>query len=166
MNDWLDYKGSGSSRAYTANDVISHGYRSEREALIKQRDAYDRLSKALVAKADKLLDELESADKSVAEISTTMKDKTRKDKNYNTSGLLQRQKTYLTRRATASAELDKVIKEVAEIRKKMWNEIGYTFAEYAAKGDPDFDINRELRRIDNRRKLLLNLRRAPHERLA
>ena len=162
MNDWLDYKGSGSSRAYNG-DVLMHNYRSEREALVKQRDAYDQLSRALVAKADKLLDELESADKSVAEISATMKDKTRKDKNYNTSGLLQRQKTYLTRRATASAELDKVIKEVAEIRKKMWNEIGYTFAEYAAKGDPDFDINRELRRIDNRRKLLLNLRRAPHE---
>ena len=162
MNDWLDYKGSGSSRAYNG-DVLMHNYRSEREALIKQRDAYDRLSRALVAKADKLLEELETADKSVAEISATMKDKTRKDKNYNTSGLLQRQKTYLTRRATASAELDKVIKEVAEIRKKMWNEIGYTFAEYAANGDPDFDINRELRRIDNRRKLLLNLRRAPHE---
>ena len=155
MNDWLDYKGSGSSRAYAANDVISHDYRSEREALVKQRDAYDRLSKELVAKADKLLDELESADKSVAEISATIKDKTRKDKNYNTSGLLQRQKTYLTRRATASAELDKVIKEVAEIRKKMWNEIGYTFVEYAANGDPDFDINRELRRIEHRRKLLL-----------
>ena len=162
MNDWLDYKGSGSSRAYDSA-ILTHNYRSEREALMKQRDAYDQLSKALVDKADKLLDELESADKSVAEISATMKDKTRKDKNYNTSGLLQRQKTYLTRRATASAELDKVIKEVAEIRKKMWNEIGYTFAEYAAKGDPDFDINRELRRIENRRKLLLNLRRAPHE---
>ena len=162
MNDWLDYKGSGSSRAYDSA-ILMHNYRSEREALMKQRNAYDQLSKALVDKADKLLDELESADKSVAEISATMKDKTRKDKNYNTSGLLQRQKTYLTRRATASAELDKVIKEVAEIRKKMWNEIGYTFAEYAAKGDPDFDINRELRRIENRRKLLLNLRRAPHE---
>ena len=162
MNDWLDYKGSGSSRAY-GSAILTHNYRSEREALMKQRDAYDQLSKALVDKADKLLDELESADKSVAEISATIKDKTRKDKNYNTSGLLQRQKTYLTRRATASAELDKVIKEVAEIRKKMWNEIGYTFAEYAAIGDPDFDINRELRRIENRRKLLLNLRRAPHE---
>ena len=162
MNDWLDYKGSGSARAYDSA-ILMHNYRSEREALIKQRNAYDQLSKALVDKADKLLDELESADKSVAEVSATMKDKTRKDKNYNTSGLLQRQKTYLTRRATASAELDKVIKEVAEIRKKMWNEIGYTFAEYAAKGDPDFDINRELRRIENRRKLLLNLRRAPHE---
>ena len=153
MNDWLDYN----------SGVLMHNYRSEREALMKQRDAYDQLSRALVDKANKLLDELESADKSVAEISATIKDKTRKDKNYNTSGLLQRQKTYLTRRATASAELDKVIKEVAEIRKKMWNEIGYTFAEYAAKGDPDFDINRELRRIENRRKLLLNLRSAPHE---
>ena len=24
MNNWLDYKGSGSARAYTANDVIAH----------------------------------------------------------------------------------------------------------------------------------------------
>ena len=154
MNDWLDYKGSGSSRAYM-DDTISHDYRSEREALIKQRQAYDRLSKSLVAKAHKLLDELESADKSVAEISTTIKDKTRKDKNYNTSGLLQRKKTYLTRRATLNTELDNVIKEVEEIRKKMWNEIGYTFAEYAANGDPDLDINLELRRINHRRNLLL-----------
>ena len=154
MNDWLDYKGSGSCRAYM-DDTISHDYRSEREALIKQRQAYDRLSKSLVAKAHKLLDELESADKSVAEISTTIKDKTRKDKNYNTSGLLQRKKTYLTRRATLNTELDNVIKEVEEIRKKMWNEIGYTFAEYAANGDPDLDINLELRRINHRRNLLL-----------
>ena len=154
MNDWLDYKASGSSRAYM-DDTISHDYRSEREALIKQRQAYDRLSKSLVAKAHKLLDELESADKSVAEISTTIKDKTRKDKNYNTSGLLQRKKTYLTRRATLNTELDNVIKEVEEIRKKMWNEIGYTFAEYAANGDPDLDINLELRRINHRRNLLL-----------
>ena len=154
MNDWLNYKGSGSSRAYM-DDTISHDYRSEREALIKQRQAYDRLSKSLVAKAHKLLDELESADKSVAEISTTIKDKTRKDKNYNTSGLLQRKKTYLTRRATLNTELDNVIKEVEEIRKKMWNEIGYTFAEYAANGDPDLDINLELRRINHRRNLLL-----------
>ena len=154
MNDWLNYKGSGSSRAYM-DDTISHDYRSEREALIKQRQAYDRLSKSLVAKAHKLLDELESADKSVAEISTTIKDKTRKDKNYNTSGLLQRKKTYLTRRATLNTELDNVIKEVEEIRKKMWNEIGYTFAEYAANGDPDLDINLELRRISHRRNLLL-----------
>ena len=154
MNDWLDYKGSGSSRAYM-DDTISHDYRSEREALIKQRQAYDRLSKSLVAKAHKLLDELESADKSVAEISATIKDKTRKDKNYNTSGLLQRKKTYLTRRATINTELDNVIKEVEEIRKKMWNEIGYTFAEYAANGDPDLDINLELRRINHRRNRLL-----------
>ena len=154
MNDWLDYKGSGSSRAYMG-DTIAHDYRSERDALIKQREAYDRLSKSLVAKAHKLLDELESADKSVAEISATIKDKTRKDKNYNTSGLLQRKKTYLTRRATINTELDNVIKEVEEIRNKMWNEIGYTFAEYAAKGDPDLDIDLELRRINHRRNLLL-----------
>lgn len=158
MNDWLDYKGSGSSRAYNGG-ILMHNYRSEREALIKQRDAYDQLSRALVDKANKLLDELESADKSVAEISATIKDKTREDKNYNTNGLLQRKKAYLVRRATASAELDKTINEVAEIRKKMWKEIGYTGAEYLAKGDPDFDINLELKRIEHRRKLLLRLRR-------
>ena len=112
MNDWLDYKGSGSSRAYAANDFIAHSSRSEKtEALMKQRDAYDRLSKALVEKANKLLDELESADKSVADISATIRDNTRKDKNYNANGLLQRKKTYLIRRATINAELDKTIKD-------------------------------------------------------
>ena len=157
MNDWLEYKGSGSSRAYAANDFIAHGPRSEKtEALIKQRDAYDRQSKALVAKADKLLNELESADKSVADISATIRDNTRKDRNYNTNGLLQRKKTYLTRRATINAELDKTIKEVEEIRNKMRKEIGYTGLEVALTGgNPDFSIDLELRRINHRRNLLL-----------
>ena len=156
MNDWLDYKGSGSSRAYAANDFIAHSSRSEKtEALMKQRDAYDRLSKALVAKANKLLEELESADKSVADISATIRDNTRKDKNYNTNGLLQRKKTYLIRRATINAELDKTIKEVEEIRNKMWKEIGYTGFEVLTGGDPDFSIDLELRRINHRRNLLL-----------
>ena len=137
-------------------DTISHDYRSEREALIKQRDAYDRQSKALVAKADKLLNELESADKSVADISATIRDNTRKDRNYNTNGLLQRKKTYLTRRATINAELDKTIKEVEEIRNKMRKEIGYTGLEVALTGgNPDFSIDLELRRINHRRNLLL-----------
>ena len=157
MNDWLDYKGSGSSRAYAANDFIAHGFRSEKtEALMKQRDAYDRLSKSLVAKANKLLDELESADKSVADISATIRDNTRKDRNYNANGLLQRKKTYLTRRATINAELDKTIKEVEEIRNKMRKEIGYTGLEVALTGgNPDFSIDLELRRINHRRNLLL-----------
>ena len=156
MNDWLDYKGSGSSRAYAANDFIGHSSRSEKtEALMKQRDAYDRLSKALVEKANKLLDELESADKSVADISATIRDNTRKDKNYNANGLLQRKKTYLIRRATINAELDKTIKEVEEIRNKMWKEIGYTGFEVLTGGDPDFSIDLELRRINHRRNLLL-----------
>ena len=157
MNDWLNYKGSGSSRAYAANDFIAHGSHSEKtEALIKQRDAYDRQSKALVAKADKLLNELESADKSVADIGATIRDNIRKDRNYNTNGLLQRKKTYLTRRATINAELDKTIKEVEEIRNKMWKEIGYTGLEVALTGgNPDFNIDLELRRINHRRNLLL-----------
>lgn len=154
MNDWLDYKGSGSSRAYMG-DTIIHERRVATEALMKQRNAYDQLSKALVDKANKLLDELESADKHVAEISATIKDKTREDKNYNTNGLLQRKKTYLVRRATANTELDKVIKEVEEIRKKMRTEIGYTGFEVLTGGDPDFNINLELRRINHRRNLLL-----------
>lgn len=154
MNDWLDYKGSGSSRAYMG-DTIIHERRVATEALMKQRNAYDQLSKALVDKANKLLDELESADKYVAEISATIRDKTREDKNYNTNGLLQRKKTYLVRRATANAELDKVIKEVEETRKKMRTEIGYTGFEVLTGGDPDFNIDLELRRINHRRNLLL-----------
>ena len=154
MNDWLDYKGSGSSRAYMGETIV-HERRVATEVLQKQRDAYDRQSKALVEKADKLLDELESADKSVAEINATIKDKTRKDKNYNTNGLLQRKKTYLLRRATANTELNKTIKEVEEIRNKMWKEIGYTGFEVLTSGDPDFSIDLELRRINHRRNLLL-----------
>ena len=160
MNDWLDYKGSGSSRAYMG-DTIAHSVLEEvfnepnNATLLKQRMAYIRLIESLLAKANKLLDELESADKSVAEINATIKDKTRKDKNYDVSGLLQRQKTYLTRRATINAELDKTIKEVEEIRNKMWKEIGYTGFEVLTGGDPDFSIDLELRRINHRRNLLL-----------
>ena len=150
MNDWLDYKGSGSSRAYIG-DTIAHSVLEEafnetnNVTIMKQRMAYIRLIESLLAKANKLLDELESADKSVAEINATIKDKTRKDKNYDVSGLLQRQKTYLTRRATINAELEKTIKEAGEIRKKMLTETGYGGMEY---------IN-EIRHINNRRKLLL-----------
>ena len=154
MNDWLEYKGSGSSRAYMG-DTIIHERRVATEALMKQRNAYDQLSKALVDKANKLLDELESSDKSVAEISATIKDKIREDKNYNTNGLLQRKKTYLVRRATANAELDKTIKEIEEIRNKMWKEIGYTGLEVLTGGDPDSSIDLALRRINRRRNLLL-----------
>ena len=157
MNDWLDYKGSGSSRAYMG-DTIIHERRAATEALQKQRDAYDRQSKALVEKADKLLDELESADNSVAEISATIEDKIREDRNYNTKGLLQRKKTYLVRRATANAELDKTIKEIEEIRNKMWKEIGYTGFEVLAGGDPDSSIDLALRRINSKRNRLLRIK--------
>lgn len=151
MNDWLDYKGSGSSRAYIG-DTIAHSVLEEvfnetnNVTLMKQRMAYIRLIESLLAKANKLLDELESADKSVAEINATIKDKTRKDKNYDVSGLLQRQKTYLTRRATINAELEKTIKEAGGTRNKMLTETRYGGIEYIT----------ELRRIDNRRKLLLS----------
>ena len=97
MNDWLNYKGSGSSRAYMG-DTIAHSVLKEiftepdPATLMKERTAYIRLIESLLTKANKLLDELESADKSVAEISATIKDKTRKDKNYDASGLLQRKK--------------------------------------------------------------------------
>ena len=150
MNDWLEYKGSGSSRAYMG-DTIAHSVlekvfnETNNATLLKQRMAYIRLIESLLAKANKLLDELESADKSVAEINATIKDKTRNDKNYDVSGLLQRQKTYLTRRATINAELDKTIKEAGEIRKKMSTETRYGGIEYIT----------ELRHINNRRKLLL-----------
>ena len=51
MNDWLDYKGSGSARAYTG-DTISHGLfgipteREKAEIEEKQRIAEDRLRRA------------------------------------------------------------------------------------------------------------------------
>ena len=49
MNDWLDYKGSGSSRAYS-NDILMHsGEYTKRYALnnveYKQRKAYYELGK-------------------------------------------------------------------------------------------------------------------------
>ena len=43
MNDWLDYKGSGSSRAYMG-DILAHGLFSETAA--KQREADMRLLNA------------------------------------------------------------------------------------------------------------------------
>ena len=151
MNDWLDYKGSGSSRACMDN-TIAHSVLKEiftepgPATLMKERTAYIRLIESLLTKANKLLDELESADKSVAEISATIKDKIRKDKNYDASGLLQRKKTYLTRRATINAELDKTLKEAEETRNKMLTETRYGGMEYIT----------EIRHINNRRKLLLS----------
>ena len=180
MNDWLDYKGSGSSRAYMG-DTIGHGFLREKidkgvkavgdvmnhqkkgYADARQKIAYEKLIYSLIEKAHKLLDELEAADTSVAEISATIKDKTQKDKNYNTNGLLQRKKTYLLRRATANTELDKTIKEISEICNKIWKEIGYSGLDYLVGNIPDSDIDRELRSIDHRRRLLLRTRRSLNE---
>ena len=59
MNDWLDYKGSGSVRAYTANGLtsdsnISHGLFSKSKARNMQSDAESRLYDAYMEEFDKL----------------------------------------------------------------------------------------------------------------
>ena len=59
MNDWLDYKGSGSSRACAANGLtsdsnISHGLFSKSKARNMQSDAESRLYEAYMEKFDKL----------------------------------------------------------------------------------------------------------------
>lgn len=54
MNDWLDYQGSGSSRAYT-NDTLSHA--SWLPDVSKQYQADDRLLNAYAEKAKKLKSE-------------------------------------------------------------------------------------------------------------
>ena len=48
MNDWLDYKGSGSARAYAADGLMgdsnmSHGLFSKSKAKSMQSDAVSRL---------------------------------------------------------------------------------------------------------------------------
>ena len=56
MNDWLDYQGSGSSRAYT-NDTLSHASWSWFPTGSKQYDADDRLINAYAEKMKKLKSE-------------------------------------------------------------------------------------------------------------
>ena len=159
MNDWLDYIGSGSSRAYMG-ETIAHKkgplYDNSQEALLKQREAYDRLSKALIDKAYKQLDELKAVQESVTKIDDTIRQKTKEDKNYNANGLLQRKKTYLVRRSAVNNELDKTINEIMDTRKKMLRECGYAPLEVmTAGGDPDWSVKMKLDDIKFKQKMIL-----------
>ena len=158
MNDWFDYKGSGSSRAYMG-DTIAHKkgplYDNSQEALYKQREAYDRLSNALIEKAYKQLDELKAVQESVTKIDDTIRQKTNEDKNYNTNGLLQRKKAYLVRRSAVNSELDKTINEIMNTRKKMMRECGYSPLEVMAGGDPDRYAKTKVDDIKFKQKMIL-----------
>ena len=159
MNDWLEYKGSGSSRAYMG-DTIAHKkgplYDNSQEALYKQREAYDELSKALIEKAYKQLDELKAVQESVTKIDDTIRQKTKEDKNYNANGLLQRKKAYLVRRSAVNNELDKTINEIMDTRKKMMRECGYAPLEVmAVGGDPDWLEKMKVEDIKSKQKLIL-----------
>ena len=160
MNDWLDYKGSGSSRAYMG-DTIAHKkgplVDNSQEALYKQREAYDELSKALIEKAYKKLDELKAVQESVAKIDDTIRQKTKEDKNYNVNGLLQRKKAYLVRRSAVNNELDKTINEIMDTRKKMMRECGYSPLEVmsAPGNDPDWSEKMKVDDIKFKQKLIL-----------
>ena len=159
MNDWLDYIGSGSSRAYMG-ETIAHKkgplYDNSQEALLKQRKAYDELSKALIEKAYKKLDELKAVQESVTKIDDTIRQKTKEDKNYNANGLLQRKKAYLVRRSAVNNELDKTINEIMDTRKKMLRECGYAPLEVmTAGGDPDWSVKMKLDDIKFKQKMIL-----------
>ena len=159
MNDWLNYIGSGSSRAYMG-DTIAHKkgplYDNSQEALLKQREAYDRLSKALIDKAYKQLDELKAVQESVTKVDDTIRQKTNEDKNYNANGLLQRKKAYLVRRSAVNNELDKTINEIMDTRKKMLRECGYSPLEaMTAGGDPDWSVKMKVDDIKFKQKMIL-----------
>ena len=160
MNDWLDYKGSGSSRAYMG-ETIAHKkgplYDNSQEALYKQRKAYDELSKALIEKAYKKLDELKAVQESVTKIDDTIRQKTKEDKNYNANGLLQRKKAYLVRRSAVNNELDKTINEIMDTRKKMMRECGYSPLEIMSTvgNDPDWSVKMKVNDIKSKQKLIL-----------
>ena len=159
MNDWLDYIGSGSSRAYMG-ETIAHKkgslYDNSQEALLKQRKAYDELSKALIEKAYKKLDELKAVQESVTKIDDAIRQKTNEDKNYNANGLLQRKKAYLVRRSAVNNELDKTINEIMDTRKKMLRECGYAPLEVmTAGGDPDWSVKMKLDDIKFKQKMIL-----------
>ena len=160
MNDWLNYKGSGSSRSYMG-DTIAHKkgplYDNSQEALYKQREAYDELSKALIEKAYKKLDELKAVQESVTKIDDTIRQKTKEDKNYNANGLLQRKKAYLVRRSAVNNELDKTINEIMDTRKKMLRECGYAPLEVmmAPGSDPDWSVKMKVDNIKFKQKMIL-----------
>ena len=159
MNDWLDYKGSGSSRAYMG-DTIAHKkgplIDNSQEALYKQRKAYDELSKALIEKAYKKLDELKAVQESVTKVDDAIRQKTNEDKNYNANGLLQRKKAYLVRRSAVNNELDKTINEIMDTRKKMLRECGYAPLEVmTAGGDPDWSVKMKVDDIKFKQKMIL-----------
>lgn len=61
MNDWLDYKGSGSYRAY-ANDTLVHSFTSA-DTFKKQEEANDRLLKAQLERSHQLKSAIQKARK-------------------------------------------------------------------------------------------------------
>ena len=141
-------------------DTIAHKkdplYDNSQTALYKQREAYDRLSKALIERAYKQLDELKVVQESVTNIDDTIRQKTREDKNYNANGLLQRKKAYLVRRSAVNNELDKTINEIMDTRKKMMRECGYSPLEVmAVGGDPDWLEKMKIEDIKFKQKMIL-----------
>ena len=163
MNDWLDYKGSGSSRSYS-NDILMHSDKyTKRYALnnieYRQRKAYYEQGEALIEKAYKKLDELKAAQEYVTKIDDTIRQKTNEDKNYNANGLLQRKKAYLVRRSAANNEIDKTINEIKDIYKKMSSEIGYNPLELRDMGDdPERYVNATINNIKSKQNAILNMR--------
>ena len=85
MNDWLDYKGSGSSRAYMG-DILAHGLFSAIEAkqLEAKRELLESLeidlrnarlnSEACSKKIVKLENEKKELDRNIAELNAAYKD--------------------------------------------------------------------------------------------
>ena len=79
MNDWLDYKGSGSSRAYMG-DTMSHGLfgiqtkKDKAEMESKQMAADARLMNAYKAKKEKLELELYKSERKLKELESEIKD--------------------------------------------------------------------------------------------
>ncbi len=85
MNDWLDYKGSGSARAYTDNGLmsdsnISHGFfgiqtkKEKSEMANKQKNADIRLLNAYKEKKEKLELELYKSERKLKELESDIKE--------------------------------------------------------------------------------------------
>ena len=135
MNDWLDYQGSGSSRAYT-NDTLSHA--SWLPDVSKQYQADDRLLNAYAEKAKKLK----------SEYKTLLNDYNRSVTQYY--HYEQMSEKYESNRSEMASKQGQALKATRFLEKYIWS---YKKKASDAKGEADSYLTQMKDNINSQKKL-------------
>lgn len=132
MNDWLDYKGSGSARAYAADGLMgdsnmSHGLFGKSKAETMQSDAESRLYDAYMKKFNKLRQDyrlmeikLTSAQE-LLEMTETQKNEYNSSRSVDAKrfGALHAHQEYAKKLAECDKKIAEYKAQISEINSKM-----------------------------------------------